>query len=70
MKNIKGDTSIEIFVALFFLIIVMAGVAGYIVNFIEFVNLNFQPPYKAEVIRGLGIVSGVGAILGYINIQD
>lgn len=44
---------------------------GWLMNVWSFAHLNFQAPYKAEVIRGAGIlVAPLGGIAGYININD
>lgn len=45
-------------------------VLGYILNFIAFIGLDFASPYKAEVIRFVGISSPLGCVLGYISIKD
>jgi len=43
--------------------------AGWVRNLYLFTQLDFQEPYKAEVIRGIGITP-LGGIIGYININD
>jgi hypothetical protein len=52
---------------------IIAGVSflgiGWIMNLVEFVNLDFESPYKAEIIRGIGL-SSYGAIIGWIDIKD
>ena len=30
----------------------------------------FKSPYKAEVIRGIGVFSPLGAIIGYVQLKD
>ncbi len=42
---------------------------GWVKNIVKFVQLDFKSPYKAEVIRGVGLTS-YGAIIGWINIKD
>lgn len=42
---------------------------GWIKNLIKFTQLDFQAPYKAETIRGIGLTP-IGAIVGWINIKD
>lgn len=44
--------------------------AGYVINIVKFVQLDFKAPVKAEVIRGVGVATGAGAIVGYIKIRD
>lgn len=44
---------------------------GWVWNVVDFVNLDFEAPYKAEIIRGAGVVvAPVGGVLGYIRIED
>jgi len=51
-------------------LIILFLITGYVINFVKFVKLDFKTPYKAEVIRGIGVLSGIGAIVGWINIKD
>ena len=53
MKNQKGFTSIELMLvfAIFFIIIGIG--SGWIMNIVKLTKLNFKPPYKAEIIRGV-----------------
>lgn len=43
---------------------------GYVNNFVKFVKLDFKAPYKAEVVRGVGVFTGLGGIIGLINVED
>ena len=43
---------------------------GYVANMIQFLQSDFQPPYKAEIIRGIGVISPLGCITGWIKIED
>lgn len=57
--------------ALIFLLVILLGVYGWVSNLVEFTNLDFNTPVKAEVVRGVGIfIVPVGAVLGYIDIED
>jgi len=42
---------------------------GWVNNLIKFTRLDFQAPYKAEMIRGIGLTP-IGSIIGWINIKD
>lgn len=46
------------------------GVVGWIFNLVLFLNLNFSAPYRAEVLRGIGVATPLGAVIGFININD
>jgi hypothetical protein len=51
------------------LLIVMA--AGWVANVVKFITCDFRAPYKAEVLRGVGIVVPfVGCVEGYFTIED
>ena len=66
MKNQKGFALIGIL----FVLLWVAAAAGYIMNIVKITQLDFQEPYKAEVIRVAGILPPVGAIVGYLTIKD
>lgn len=53
--------------------IILAAVflCGYISNVVKFVNCDFSSPYKAELIRGVGVLfPPVGMVAGYVEIED
>ena len=51
--------------------LIIMGTTGYITNIIGFINSDFEPPYKEEAIRGVGILlPPMGAVTGYITIED
>lgn len=44
---------------------------GYIANIYKLTECNFKAPYKAEVIRVVGIVvPPVGCVTGFMHIDD
>lgn len=43
---------------------------GYVLNIVKFVKYDFEAPYKAELIRGIGMVIPYGGIIGYFHIED
>lgn len=43
---------------------------GYIICIVKFVNSDFKPSYKRELIYGISLATGVGGITGYLNIED
>lgn len=54
-----------------YVVIILAFLIGWILNIIALANSDFTAPYKQEVIRGIGvIVAPVGAVAGYITIED
>lgn len=52
------------------LFIFIGGIFGWGRNIYKLAKCDFEAPYKAEIIRGIGIIPPVGAILGYCNISD
>lgn len=51
-----------------FLIIVFAYVVGYVRCVVKFVQCDFAPSYKAEVIYGAGVFTGLGGVVGWFDI--
>jgi hypothetical protein len=42
-------------------------IGGYVTNIVKLCGTDFEPSYKAEVIRGVGVVvPPVGVVLGYV----
>ena len=46
------------------------GVIGWVKSIVKLTRTDFQAPYKAELIYGVGVFTGAGAVIGYININD
>lgn len=45
---------------------------GWCMNLIKLTELDFKEPYKAEILRGVGVfpLSFMGVITGYMTIED
>lgn len=65
MKN-KG----EVFGLLLSISLIIGVVFGEIRCIYKMVTCNWEPVGKAEVIYTIGTFTGLGAIIGYINIED
>lgn len=50
------------------LIVQVAMFVGYILNIVKFCECDFKPSYKAEIIHGIGMVTGAGVVIGYLNL--
>lgn len=51
--------------------IIVLGAIGYIYNIVHLVHCDFKEPYKAEVIRTVGvIIPPAGAVVGYLDMPD
>jgi len=55
--------------AIFVLIGVMA-LIGYVRCVVKFIQCDFEEPHRAEVIYGVGTFTGIGAVIGWFNIND
>lgn len=64
-----GDYVGGFLVGLLIFVLIM-GCVGWCKNLYKLTQLDFRPPYKAEVLRVIGIVPVVGAFEGYFNIKD
>jgi len=66
MKYIGGLVAVIIIFG-----VILLGPIGYISNIVKLVRLDFNQPYKAEIIRSIGVVVvPVGTIVGFIHIED
>lgn len=68
MKN-KQKGFVEVLILVYFAVLLL-GVVGWVKDVVKLVHTDFKSPYKAEVIYGVGAVSPLGAITGWINIKD
>ncbi len=41
---------------------------GWVMNVVKFTQCDFEPSYKAEVIRAVGIVTPIGFVAGYMDL--
>lgn len=57
---------------MFFLCIIVAAIIGWGMNIYKLTKCDFEAPYKAEIVRGLGVfpVVPMGAIVGWMDIDD
>lgn len=44
--------------------------ASYVTNFVRFVKLDFAEPYKAEVLRGIGIATPLFLVTAFADIGE
>ena len=47
--------------------IAIVALAGWVQCLIAFIHCDFNPSYKAEIIYGIGTVTGLGSILGWFH---
>lgn len=65
--NKRGNAGAGCIVLIFWL----ACFIGYFMNVAKLIRCDFKAPYKAEVIRVIGVFTGVvGAVAGWMEIED
>ena len=47
-------------VGLYFCLVAYFAVC-WLVNFIQFINLDFEPSYRDELVKGFGVFTGLGS---------
>lgn len=52
------------------LVIQLLAIAGYIQCVYKAINCNWEPIGKAEIIYTGGLFTGLGAIVGWLDIED
>lgn len=50
--------------------IMIAGLVGEIKCIVKMCNCNWEPIGKAEIVYTVGSFTGLGAIIGYMDIKD
>lgn len=53
-----------------FIGVTILGCVGWVKCIVKLTHTDFNAPYKAEVLYGVGILTGAGAIIGWIDIED
>ena len=54
-----------------YMVLLILAVWGWVFNIVALCHCDFASPYKAEVIRSIGVVvSPVGVVAGYLTIED
>lgn len=51
-------------------VIIVLLFTGWVKSIVKFTQTDFKPPYKAEIIYGLGAFTGGGSVVGWLNIAD
>ena len=65
--NHRGKSKMKSYYVVWFLVIMIA--IGWVLNLTKLSSCDFEPPYKAEIIYGVGLVPIVGAITGWMDIE-
>lgn len=67
MKKQRGFTIVELLMVIA-MVVILVGAVGWIKNVIKLTECDFEAPYKAEVVHGLGIIPPVGMVTGWLNL--
>jgi hypothetical protein len=43
---------------------------GWVKNIVKFTKCDFEAPYKTEVLRGVGIIPPIGAVIGWMTFDE
>jgi len=62
MNHLKGTASFVITSCF-----IIALLLGYVMNIYKLCTCDFEPSYKAEVIHTVGLMTGLGAVTGYLD---
>lgn len=49
------------------IIIAVIVITGEVKCIVKFLSCDFQPSYKAEIVYGVGCVTGIGIVVGYMD---
>ena len=55
--------------AIFWIVLLLAASIGWGTNLYKLTQCDFASPYKCEILRTVGIVPPIGAIMGYIDLD-
>jgi hypothetical protein len=66
-----GTSLVGLLAAIIVAALIAVAVCGWCLNVYKLTQCDFEAPYKAEVIRGIGVPFGpVGIFAGYLDIED
>jgi hypothetical protein len=53
----------------YLLLLALVG-TGWVLNLVKLSSLDFEPPYKAEVFRVVGLAPPIGMVVGWFNFDE
>jgi len=51
-----------------YVVIILVVGTGWVKNLIKLSDCDFEAPYKAEIVHGIGIIPPVGMITGWLDL--
>ena len=70
MKFYRRDQLMAVIGIGIWLALVVFIVGGWGQNLYKLCKSDFESPYKTEIIRGIGIIPPVGAVVGWMDIGE
>ena len=61
---------IKITIAVITSLILWLGLIGWCMDVVKFTHCDFKKPLKAEILYGVGAISPLGCVIGYMEIDD
>lgn len=56
---------------IFVIVLYLVAAIGFVSNIVKFCKADFEPSYKEEILRGVGIpIAPMGAVLGYMDFEE
>ena len=68
MKNQKGYTVVELLIVVVIVFMIFGVGIGWVKNIIKLTRCDFEAPYKAEIIHGIGLIPPVGMVTGWMDV--
>ena len=68
--NQKGFSLLELIIVSIIVCIVLPAATGWGMNIHKLTQCDFKHPYKTEVVRVIGIIPPVGAIVGWMGVGE
>lgn len=63
-------TEFGCFASIIYIVVVVLAFIGYFRCIYNFIDSDFEPSYKREIVYGIGIVTPLGTIIGWLDIED
>ena len=68
MLNFREKFGVGFIIGL--ILLMMVGIVGWVMNLYKLIHCDFEQPYKAEIVRTIGLIPVVGAFTGYMNLGN
>jgi hypothetical protein len=69
-KEFKSAARVAKVTALVYLGVILFVITCWVWNLVTLVNLDFEAPYKAEIVHGVGLVPVISCVTVFLDIPD